>query len=378
MPRRSGVNPIAKGKNRDITFYKRRSGLFKGAADLSVLTGARVAVILEAERGKIHSFGTPSAKIIVDAFLSGTTPSVDEAKTSNIARLQSELARLEEDSMKLDKRNQISIQHMKKIQDDNPGMAANLLFSKEEDLSLEDLYKLFNELSRVKEDIQSRLPPLHHGQVANIGIQNMTRNMLPSTGLSCDHLQTTPSLLQSSWSHHPPQHQLLSGPLLAPPEQTSVPLLPMKVAQILHTTPVDLAPQLTSLLKSIPDQIQDQLPPQDIVLPNYPSTCNTVQPPQNYAGPEITFKHNLEDSAPLLVNSGVNDCAIEGIFGNDPWGYPLSDNLCHNEILGMNSYLGYNGTNEGLLGNDPWFNAPPEYSSRVQDADNNAQYGGLP
>jgi hypothetical protein len=80
---------------------------------------------------------------------------------------------------------------MKKIQDENPGMAGNLIFSKEEDLSLEDLHKLFNGLSRVQEDIQSRLSLLHHGHEAKIGSKSMQSSMLPPEGLSYDHLQTS-------------------------------------------------------------------------------------------------------------------------------------------------------------------------------------------
>ena len=243
MPRRDrslGVNPIDNRRNRDITFYKRRGRLLKNASDLSTLTGARVAIILETEKGKMHSFGTPSAEPIVDAFLSGTTPSIDGEKTTEVARLQSEVVRLDKENTIMDKKNQISIQHMKKIQEENPGMAANLLFSEEEDLSLEDLYKLFNDLSRVKEDIQIRLHPLHYGHEANIGGQSVTRNILPSAGVSYDHLQTTHPLLQSSLSHHPPQRQLLSVPLPSPLEQNLAPLLPTKVPQIVHTIPLAL------------------------------------------------------------------------------------------------------------------------------------------
>ncbi|XP_047051047.1 MADS-box protein AGL71-like [Lolium rigidum] len=185
MPRRErrlGVSYITNDKERDVTFFKRRFGLFKGATDLSVVTGARVAVILETDRGKIHSFGTPSAKPIVDAFLSGAPPAapfLDEAKASKIALLQSKVAQLDMKSAMEDKRNKLSIQRMKEIQDENPGMEANLIFSKEEDLCLEDLNKLFNELSRAHEDITSRLPPLHHGLDAKNGGLSMKRNMLP-------------------------------------------------------------------------------------------------------------------------------------------------------------------------------------------------------
>lgn len=49
--RRSGVAYIHDDKERDGSFFKRRSGLFKSAANLNALTGARVAIILEASNG---------------------------------------------------------------------------------------------------------------------------------------------------------------------------------------------------------------------------------------------------------------------------------------------------------------------------------------
>jgi len=70
--RRSGVRFIEDGRYRSLTFFKRRSGLFKAASDLSTLTGARVAVVLESEHGKFSSFGTPEASPILDAFLLGS------------------------------------------------------------------------------------------------------------------------------------------------------------------------------------------------------------------------------------------------------------------------------------------------------------------
>ena len=46
--RRSGVAYIHDDKESDGSFFKRRSGLFKSAANLNALTGARVTIILEA------------------------------------------------------------------------------------------------------------------------------------------------------------------------------------------------------------------------------------------------------------------------------------------------------------------------------------------
>uniref|UniRef100_A0ACD6A3Z6 Uncharacterized protein n=1 Tax=Avena sativa TaxID=4498 RepID=A0ACD6A3Z6_AVESA len=126
---RSSIVHINNDKERDITLYKGHGGLYIGATDLSILNGARVTIILQAENANIHSFGTPSAKPIVDAFLSGTTPSINKVKASKIARLQREVAQLNMEKTIEDKRNQIAILHMKKIQDENPGMAPNLVFS---------------------------------------------------------------------------------------------------------------------------------------------------------------------------------------------------------------------------------------------------------
>ncbi|KAK1644678.1 hypothetical protein QYE76_062483 [Lolium multiflorum] len=375
--RRSGVGHIANDKERDVTFYKRRFGLYKGAADLSALTGARVSVVLETDNGKIHSFGTPSAKPLVDAYLSGTAPYVDKVKEAKIAQVQSEVARLDMENTTKDKTNQIYIERMKKVQDENPGIAANLIFLKDEDLDLEDLHTLFNDLSRVQEDYQNRLTPLHHGHQAQISRQSMTTNMLPPAGLSYDHMQATCLSKQSPWSHHPSQQQLLSVPLSSPPEQTLSPLHTVKVPKILHTAPSASPQQLTSLLQPVPHLIHKLPPQQDRHLPCYPSPCNTVQPQQNYVSHNITFKHNLEDSA-LPVNSGVNNSAIDGLFGRDSWGYPLSNNVYHNGFLGVEACMGYNGTNVGQssMETNGWFNAPPEYSCSRQDEDIHALYGG--
>uniref|UniRef100_A0ACD5X6W6 Uncharacterized protein n=1 Tax=Avena sativa TaxID=4498 RepID=A0ACD5X6W6_AVESA len=324
MPRRErrvGTFYISDRNERGITFHKRRNGLNKGAADLSVLTGSRVSVVLEAENGNMHSFGTPSAKPIVGAFLSRTTPSVDEDEATKIALLQSEVVRLDMKNTTKDKKSEESVQHVNKVQGENPGMSANLVFTKEEDISLEDLHKLFNDLWWVKEDNRSRLPQLHHGQEANIGGQSMTRNMLPQGSISYDHLQTNPLWKQSAWSHHPPQQQMLPVPLTSPPEQTLTPHHAMKVPQILHTTPSTLEPPLTSLLQPISGPIHEIPLPQDLHLQNYPSP-SIGQLPQNYVGPNITFKHNLEDSA-LLANSSVNYFPSDGLFGYDPLGYSI-------------------------------------------------------
>ena len=375
--RRSGVAYIHNDKDRDLTFYKRRSGLFKRATDISALTRARVAVVLETNNGKMHSFGTPLADPIVDAFLFGTppgVPSADEATTARIGSLQNEVAQLDMENMTEEDKNQLSILRMKNIQEENPGMVANLIFTKEQDLGLEDLNKLFNELSRVQKDIRCRLPPLHGREAKTSGTCVAQDLQVPSV-LPTDHLGTTHSLMQPSWPHNLSQLQPPAEPLPSQPEQTSGPLFPMQVPMF-HSAPPSLAPHLASHVQPIPNQVHEQTPPEELHVQNYESPCNIVQPQQNDANHDSRFGQNLEDS-PLLVYSTGNAFSIDDPFNTEQWDYALSDQSCYNSFLWMDASLGSSGMDLGQssMVNGGWVDVPP--SSTGQDIDILTDYGDL-
>ncbi|CAA0807432.1 Agamous-like MADS-box protein AGL62 [Striga hermonthica] len=60
---------IENDTSRQVTFSKRRNGLFKKASELSTLCGAEAAVIVFSPAGKAHSFGSPSVDAITGRFL---------------------------------------------------------------------------------------------------------------------------------------------------------------------------------------------------------------------------------------------------------------------------------------------------------------------
>ncbi|XBI05345.1 hypothetical protein VPH35_133519 [Triticum aestivum] len=381
MPRKerqSGLAYIHNDKERDLTVYKRRSGLFKRVTDISALTRARVAVVLETNIGKMHSFGTPLADPIVDASLFGTPPAVpsaDEATTARIGSLQNEVAQLDMENMTEEDKNNLSILRMKNIQEENPGMVANLIFTKEQDLSLEDLNKLFSELSRVQKDIRFRLPPIH-GREDNTGGTCVAQDLQLPSVLPADHLGTTHLLMQSSWAHNLSQLQLPSDPLPSQPEQTSAPLFPMKVPQMFHSAPSSLAPPLASHVQPTTNQVHEQTPQEELHVQNYESTCNVVQPQQNDANHDSTSGQNLEAS-PLLGYSSGNAFSIDDPFNTEQWGFPLSDQSYYNSFLGMDAYLGSSGTDLGQssMVNGGWVDVQP--SSTGQDIDILTDYGEL-
>lgn len=51
------IKPINEESRRQVTFSKRRKGLFKKAAELSVLCGAQIGIITFSRRGRIFTFG---------------------------------------------------------------------------------------------------------------------------------------------------------------------------------------------------------------------------------------------------------------------------------------------------------------------------------
>ncbi|XP_006340409.1 agamous-like MADS-box protein AGL62 [Solanum tuberosum] len=74
--RRITIARVQNSRNRQVTFSKRRNGLFKKASELCTLCGAYVAVVIFSSRNKIYSCGHPSVEFIVDKFL-GENPQPD-------------------------------------------------------------------------------------------------------------------------------------------------------------------------------------------------------------------------------------------------------------------------------------------------------------
>lgn len=61
-------------RNVQVTFSKRRTGLFKKASELSTLCDAGIAVIIFSPGNKAYSFGNPTVEAVLDRFLNGTGP----------------------------------------------------------------------------------------------------------------------------------------------------------------------------------------------------------------------------------------------------------------------------------------------------------------
>ncbi|KAL1534479.1 MADS-box transcription factor 51-like [Salvia divinorum] len=63
---------IENDTNLQVTFSKRRAGVFKKASELSTLCGAEAAVLVFSPGNKPHSFGHPSVEAVTNRFLQAT------------------------------------------------------------------------------------------------------------------------------------------------------------------------------------------------------------------------------------------------------------------------------------------------------------------
>ncbi|PIN19773.1 hypothetical protein CDL12_07563 [Handroanthus impetiginosus] len=65
------IKKIENLSNRQVTFSKRRVGLFKKASELCILSGAEIAIIVHSLGKRVFSFGHPTADSVIERFLGG-------------------------------------------------------------------------------------------------------------------------------------------------------------------------------------------------------------------------------------------------------------------------------------------------------------------
>ncbi|GAV71799.1 SRF-TF domain-containing protein, partial [Cephalotus follicularis] len=88
--------------NLQVTFSKRRTGLFKKASELCTLCGAEIAIVVFSPGKKVFSFGHPCVESIIDRFLTRnpTPPSdtvqlnIEAHRNANVRELNAQLTQV--------------------------------------------------------------------------------------------------------------------------------------------------------------------------------------------------------------------------------------------------------------------------------------------
>ncbi|XP_054778091.1 agamous-like MADS-box protein AGL61 [Prosopis cineraria] len=99
------IKEIDKDSNKQVTFSKRRTGLFKKASELCVLCNAQVAMIVFSPADKAFCFGQPNVEAVLLRYLRGGTedhdePAIRQAASETSPVYYEELNRQHEEAVK--------------------------------------------------------------------------------------------------------------------------------------------------------------------------------------------------------------------------------------------------------------------------------------
>ncbi|CAL5067190.1 unnamed protein product [Urochloa decumbens] len=400
-PRRSGISYIENDNNRSITFFKRRAGLYKTAADLSTLTGARIAIALESESGKMSSFGTPLVGPIIDSFLSGKAPVdpfVNEEQKVEITLLQNEIFKVEKEKFMEDKRVKETIEQAKKIQETSG--KAKLVYGKIEDLNVEELNELVHDLSQIDQEINDQLHRQQPSYQLEVGGSrdpflcrlssssshsqiHMRPRRLPWTPIEQPSLQ----LSRSSWSL--PQLSRSQSSLLNPS------LLPTAQTQPMPQHPLAVQPHEQMMLPStesyqynyntlgvhINGNISQPFSQSTLIstLPPPPPSSsmqmtfyNEFPPTPSWQQLPITFPIEAElhlEEEPENNTSTQDFTAVGHPFANHQWPSPIPSNepYCDINMYGLNLYLGDHGDYGGQGSSEHGMPSPSDLHQQAYD-----------
>jgi hypothetical protein len=114
------IEKIPKKSHLQVTFSKRRSGLFKKASELCTLCGVEIAIVVFSPADKAFSFGHPEVESIIDRYLSRNPPQesssnqiVEAHRNSNVCDLNVQLTQLLS-HLEIEKKQGEEIDHVRK------------------------------------------------------------------------------------------------------------------------------------------------------------------------------------------------------------------------------------------------------------------------
>ncbi|KAJ9153203.1 hypothetical protein P3X46_026668 [Hevea brasiliensis] len=155
MGRRKIEMKMVKDSNsRQVTFSKRRSGIFKKAHELATLCAAQIAIVVFSPGGKPFSFGHPSVEPVVERFLNDKGKK--STKVYNFCRSEARLEKL--NNQLLDLQRQLQFEK-KKEQLLQKAMKANEIPNLEplDEMSVDKLLKFKKALEELREKMKARV-----------------------------------------------------------------------------------------------------------------------------------------------------------------------------------------------------------------------------
>ncbi|XP_004496857.1 agamous-like MADS-box protein AGL62 [Cicer arietinum] len=111
------IKKLEKDSNKQVTFSKRRSGLFKKVSELCILCNVNVAIIVFSPADKLFCFGQPNTDTILKSYLEGTTEFEHSKLTENSSTYE-EYNREYEEALKgleIEKKKMVEVENLAKV-----------------------------------------------------------------------------------------------------------------------------------------------------------------------------------------------------------------------------------------------------------------------
>ncbi|CAK9167875.1 unnamed protein product [Ilex paraguariensis] len=172
------IKKIEKPSNRHVTFSKRRSGLFKKAGELSILTGAEAAIIVQSPGGRVFAFGHPSVDAVVDRYLagsSGSQHSVEDAiNDDHMHEFKKRYSEVSED-LEAERKRKVAVEEAKRVS--SGGYWWN---EPVDDLGLEELERYMASLEELKKKMTMRADELMMNRISSSKSSFLEVNRAPN------------------------------------------------------------------------------------------------------------------------------------------------------------------------------------------------------
>ncbi|KAL9332055.1 hypothetical protein ACSQ67_001665 [Phaseolus vulgaris] len=198
------MKKMSNESNLQVTFSKRRTGLFKKASELCTLCAADVALVVFSPGEKVFSFGHPNVDAVTDSYLArpppqdmGTMQFIEAHRLANVCDLNAQLTQINA-QLEAGKQRGEELNRMKKDSQSKQWWAQPI-----EEMSPAQMEQYKASLEELKK-LVARLAE---------------RAMLESaTNQTCQFFPGAPSSSNSSnLLHHPHPPQVFPQPLIQPP-----------------------------------------------------------------------------------------------------------------------------------------------------------------
>ncbi|KAE8734323.1 putative beta-D-xylosidase 5-like [Hibiscus syriacus] len=158
--RKIEMKMVMDSSSRQVTFSKRRTGLFKKANELATLCGAQVAIVVFSPGGKPYSFGHPNVETVAERFLSqGGRPKV--SIPDQVVDQSAEVRKLGRQLNALLKRLQAEMKEGEMLEEAITARRQKLKHRKPaNELNVDELLEMKESMEKLREKIRGRISEL--------------------------------------------------------------------------------------------------------------------------------------------------------------------------------------------------------------------------